>query len=171
MPDLQRITTEYIDVEDRLRITGERASGDVVVLWLTQRLVHRLVGHLCRGLDDPAPRLSQSRGLQADVIQSFAQQAARAQLPTQAAVQASHASQQWLVTSVDINQAPARTALTFKGSLPTSQARLTLHEQPLRQWLSIVFEQCTKADWPVAVWPDWVREASLPSHELPALLQ
>lgn len=171
MPDLQRITTQYIEVEDRLRLTGELAPGEVVVLWLTQRLMHRLIGHLCRSLDDPTPHLPHSRRLQADVIQSFAQQAARAQLPAQPAVQASPASQQWLVAAIDISQAPDKTTLTFKGSLPNGQARLTLQEQPLRQWLSIVFEQCTQAGWPVAVWPDWVKEASQPSQDQPTLLQ
>lgn len=46
MPDLQRITTQYIEVEDRLRLTGELAPGEVVVLWLTQRLMHRLIGQI-----------------------------------------------------------------------------------------------------------------------------
>ncbi len=171
MPDLYRITTEYIDAEDRLRITGELAPGEIVVLWLTQRLIHRLMGHLCRCLDDQSPHLSQSRALQADVIQSFAQQAARAQLAAQPAVQASQASQQWLVASVDISRAADKTTLTFMGSQPGVRSRLTLHEQPLRQWLSIVFEQCGMADWPVEVWPDWVREASLPDSRSPTLLQ
>ena len=44
--DLHRITTEYIDSEDRIRLTGQLASGDTVVLWLTQRLLNRLVPHL-----------------------------------------------------------------------------------------------------------------------------
>ncbi len=87
---------------------------------MTQRLVHRLMDHLCRCLDNQAHYLSQSRALQADVIQTFAQQAARAQLPTQPAVLASQASQQWLVTAVDINQAADKTTLTFKGSHPAA---------------------------------------------------
>lgn len=171
MPDLHRITTEYIDAEDRLRITGEKAPGEAVVLWLTQRMVHRLIGHLCRCLDSQAPQHSQSRALQADLIQAFAQQAARAQLPTQPAVRACQTSQQWLVTSVDISQATNKTTLTFKGSQPDSQARLTLHEQPLRQWISIVYEQCSKAGWPGEPWPDWVRDAHQPTHPSPPLLQ
>ena len=35
--ELQRITTTYVDVEDRLRLTGVLANGTVVQLWLTQR--------------------------------------------------------------------------------------------------------------------------------------
>lgn len=43
---LQRVTTAYLENEDRLRLTGKLADGDIVVLWLTQRLLSRLVPHL-----------------------------------------------------------------------------------------------------------------------------
>ena len=43
---LRRMTTEYRAQEDRLCLTGERTGGDAVVLWLTQRLLNRLVPHL-----------------------------------------------------------------------------------------------------------------------------
>lgn len=171
MPDLQRVTTEYVKAEDRLRLTDELAPGDIVVLWLTQRLVHRLVGHLCRSLDDQTSHKSPSREMQANVIQSFTQQAARAQLPSQPAVQAIKTSQQWLVTSIDVIHTACKITLSFKSEKPGGQARLTLDEQPLRQWLSIVFELCCKVGWPVKVWPDWVRDASQPAGLASTLLQ
>jgi hypothetical protein len=34
-PTLDRITSEYIDTEDRLRLSGQYAD----VIWLTQRLI------------------------------------------------------------------------------------------------------------------------------------
>ncbi|MCX7180662.1 MAG: hypothetical protein NTX56_18500 [Proteobacteria bacterium] len=36
---LDRITTEYIDMEDCLRLSGQYAGGSVVVIWLIQRLI------------------------------------------------------------------------------------------------------------------------------------
>lgn len=63
---LERITTEYIETEDRIRLTGEAAGGVPVVIWL-----------------------------------------------------------------------------------------------PLRQWLGILHDMYVKAEWPLAVWPDWVRESAL----------
>ena len=36
---LDRITTEYIDTEDRIRLSGQYAGGPAVVIWLTQRLI------------------------------------------------------------------------------------------------------------------------------------
>ena len=43
MGTLQRCTTEYVECEDRIRLAGELASGATVVLWLTQRLMNRLI--------------------------------------------------------------------------------------------------------------------------------
>ena len=42
MAELQRFTTEYVEIEDRIRLAGETAPGHTVVLWLTQRLLARL---------------------------------------------------------------------------------------------------------------------------------
>lgn len=39
---LQRITTEYIEAEDRIRLAGE-AGEKTMVLWLTQRFLNRLI--------------------------------------------------------------------------------------------------------------------------------
>jgi hypothetical protein len=36
MTALDRITTEYIDTEDHLRLSGQYANGPAVVVWLTQ---------------------------------------------------------------------------------------------------------------------------------------
>jgi len=36
---LVRITTEYIDTEDCLRLSGQYADGVAVVIWLTRRLI------------------------------------------------------------------------------------------------------------------------------------
>jgi hypothetical protein len=34
---LQRITTEYVEAEDRISIVGELDAADTVVIWLTRR--------------------------------------------------------------------------------------------------------------------------------------
>jgi len=40
---LQRVTSIYSDTEDRFRITGEVSADSTRCLWLTQRLLMRLV--------------------------------------------------------------------------------------------------------------------------------
>ena len=48
MIHLQRITTEYVNTEDRIRLSGEVEENTSIVLWLTQRLLAQLITHLFR---------------------------------------------------------------------------------------------------------------------------
>ena len=158
MAELQRITTEFVDTEDRIRLAGEDAGGEAVVLWLTQRLLNRLVEHLCAWLGQrvPVDTLHFAAAAQAEVIQSFAQQAALAALEPQTPVQGKVHST-WLVHSVDIACGDQGMMLTFKAAEAGSPcATLTLHDQPLRQWLNILHDQYQNAQWPLTVWPEWM---------------
>ncbi len=162
MTILQRITTEYIEAEDRIRLAGE-AGENTVVLWLTQRLLNRLVPHLTAWLSRqlaPASRIPSVQPAHQDIAQSFAQQAARAQLAPEPPVRAPSEGSGWRVDSVDIAQGEEAVALTFKGE-GEAQATLTLAAQPLRQWLGIVFEQYQCGEWPTTAWPGWM-EAGRP---------
>ena len=44
--ELSRITTIYVDKEDRIGLVGEDSNGEHHKLWLTQRLLNRLVEKL-----------------------------------------------------------------------------------------------------------------------------
>lgn len=166
MADLQRITTEYIEIQDRLRLAGELADGAPQVLWLTQRLLQRLLPVLFQ-------QLQQGQGadaVHAELLHSFAQQAARAELVPQAPVQVSCDSTAWLVLAVDIAQSDQGLRLTFKGppeqqgqqGQQEQQASLTLAAQPLRQWLGILHGAYCQAQWPLQVWPQWLQESCAP---------
>ena len=79
MQALQRITTEYDEHEDRLRLSGELSDGSSVLLWLTQRLLYRILPHLTQWLGQhDAGAAGNAVGLwqDSDWIQGFAQQAA-----------------------------------------------------------------------------------------------
>lgn len=69
---LHRITTEYVEAEDRVRIVGEVEAAETVVLWLTRRLLDRLIPHLTLWLER-----RQGDVLRADLLLSFAHQAAQ----------------------------------------------------------------------------------------------
>jgi len=163
MSTLHRITTEYVECEDRVRLTGELASGDTLVLWLTQRLVNRVVPHLTAWLDRQVASASVMPSVQAvhqNVMQGFAQQAARAQLAPEPPVRGAASQAGWRVDVVNIAQSEDTVVLTFKGETEAS-ATLTLASQPLRQWLGIVYEQYQRGEWPTTVWPGWM-EAGRP---------
>lgn len=154
MKTLQRLTTEYIDAEDRIRLAGEDSQGQTVVLWLTQRLLNRLVPHLCQWLDQRVGATPLT-----EVRQAFAQQKARAELAPQPPVKADADTQGVLIHSVDLKTANAGMGLQFKGVDGNVVASLQPQPRALRQWLNIVFDQYRKAQWPTEVWPAWVAEA------------
>ena len=161
MTVLQRLTTEYSEVEDRLRLAGEDAQGQTTVLWLTQRLMNRLIPHLTTWLSrqiTPASRIPSVQAAHQEAVQGFAQQAAVAQLAPEPPVQSSSPRAIWRVDSVDIAQGEAAVVLTFKGE-DKAQATMTLAAQPLRQWLGIVFAQYQRGEWPTTVWPGWMEAA------------
>ncbi|MDR7232131.1 hypothetical protein J2X45_003237 [Caulobacter sp. BE264] len=155
IPELQRVTTEYVAVEDRIRISGEAADGATIVLWLTQRLLNLLAPRLTGGLERPD---SASDAL----LQGFAQQAAEASLSPQPAVEATAPAASWRVDSVDILSGPDGVALTFRSDEGLA-ARLTLATEPLRQWLGILRRQYQAASWTDRVWPDWMEDAAHPA--------
>ncbi|MBU3738503.1 MAG: hypothetical protein FGM55_06060 [Rhodoferax sp.] len=152
--DLVRVTTEYVPVEDRVRLLGESAQGAGVVLWLTQRLLSRVVPGLLAWLQEQA-----GPGPQADLVQGFAQQAAVAALEPQASVQVAPGSGTVLVETVTIQTGKQSVTLGFSGATPDMVWRLVLEAVPMRQWLGIVHGLYQRAEWPLELWPDWLAES------------
>lgn len=178
MKRFERVTTEYIDTEDRLRLAATLPGNEVVVAWLTQRLLQRMVPVLVQWLhaqaapDGAGPKVDAMR---AEVMQGFAQQAARAQMTAQPPVLAAAGQAPWLVCSVDVAQHPQALWLTFKGTRSCDEGvvvlgTLTLEPQPLRQWLNILYDNYRRAGWPLQAWPDWVTESAPDGTQAPALV-
>lgn len=173
MSSLSRLTTEYIEAEDRIRVTGElpalagEDSPRTVVLWLTQRLLNRLLPHLLQWLE----RHDVPQGWD-EVVQGFAQQAAVAALPAQAPVRSAPESRAWLVQSLQLTCTPESVQLGFQAAAAEDAppADLVLQAQALRQWLNIVYDQYVRASWPLALWPQWLIEARQPVPARPAAL-
>lgn len=158
--ELKRITSEMDDVEDRLRLVGEPESGEPVEFWLTQRLLKRMLPHLVKWLE-PTAKAGNAATLpnyHTDAVQSFAQQAALSQLPQQAPVVADKQQDKWLVETIEFALTPDIIAMTFKGG--EHKATLLLAQQPLRQWLAILHDQCRIGEWKLDVWPDWIVDSA-----------
>lgn len=155
---LQRVTTEYIDIEDRIRLSGEVAGGAPVVIWMTLRLLQRLlpivVAWLERRETDNGTSSSRSR---AEVMQEFSQAAAKAELAPQPPVCALPESEDWVALAVDVADQGLFINMTFRAG-NGRQAALSLEAKPLRQWLAILHGAYLKAGWPLDMWPRWIRE-------------
>ena len=150
MNKLERLTTQYVDSEDRIRVSGEPASGDVLAIWLTRRLLDRLISHLVLWLEQQSGDLPQR-----DMLMGFAQQAAWSQLAPQPPVALSQESEQWLVTSVDLSPGQEQLQLVFKGTRG-QEAVISFAPLALRQWLGIVHDAYQAAGWPDNPWPEWI---------------
>lgn len=182
MSELQRITTQYVDIEDRMRLSGEIAADRVEVLWLTQRLLNRLITLLLSRLE-PSTVANASNHIgrtpaatdgQQELMQGFAQRAAVAALTPQPAVQGRADTPGWRVLSVDVIDTGGALRLVFKSGedgseLPASPVALTLSQQALRQWLGILHDQYLLAEWPMGIWPSWMHSASTPLTAPPAM--
>ncbi|WP_153110544.1 hypothetical protein [Propionivibrio limicola] len=165
---LQRITSEYIAAEDRIRLTGETNQGQTVALWLTQRLLGRLMPHLLGWLEQ------QTGGrLDAEIRQDFAQQAAIASLTPQPPVPPHAQNRSCLVQEVNINATPQNVRLTFRsagGGDHAMPAFLVLSPLPLRQWLDVLYRLYRTAGWAADFWPDWMAQARTASVQTSPLL-
>jgi len=168
---LARLTTEYMPAEDRLRLAGETGPEQAVILWLTRRLLERLLPHLFRWLErqgGDAP-LAVDTGY-GELMQGMAQQSARASLPAQPPVDAARASRSWLVASVDVSVEPSVLRLVFAAPEGEEPVSLDFEVKPLRQWLNIVHDRYRQAEWPMGVWPAWMTEAAHPVEAAGAVL-
>ena len=162
MPKLQKFTTEYVATEDRIRLSGEIENNGALVIWLTQRLLQRLIPVLTEWLEKQSPGK-----LPGEIVQSFAQQAARTALTPQEPVSSTTARASWLASSVDINRSAQAVRLTFRADDEQS-AELPLNATHLRQWMGIVHDLHAAAGWPMNIWPEWIRPAAEP--DLPKML-
>jgi hypothetical protein len=158
MLELHRLTSEYIETEDRFRLTGEDQDGNALCLWLTQRLALRMIAHLVNLITKGSPEALQNPTQDSDasdLLQSFAQEQASSTLVPQAAVDFSKASDSILVNEVDISRTPEGVVgFVFKGN--DTQVALGFEPQQLRQWLTIMHTQWIAAEWPVRIWPQWI---------------
>ena len=157
-------------------MTGELSEGDTRCLWFTQRLLLRLVPHMLEWLGEIARAEGKTDFGQAELMQDFAQQAAKARLEPQAAVpvpampdpnapietvpqDAGLADENtWLVHELDITKSTNGViTLSFKNE--GGGVQLGMAPVELRQWLIILHSQWIQAGWPSSIWPDWIDSA------------
>jgi hypothetical protein len=166
MPNnLQKFTTLYSESEDRVQLAGEIEEGGAVIISLTQRLLQRLIPATLKWLAGKEDAVT--RG---EVLQGFAQQAARAGLEPQVPVTAGADSLTWLATEIDITDFEHSLGLTFRGAESNASATLIMPVVALRQWLNIMHDTYIKAGWSLEQWPEWLREGAQVVPPTPSVL-
>lgn len=164
-PELQRVTTEYVATQDRIRLSGAVIDGQTVVLWMTQRLFNRLIPPMTKWLEENGGGAAAAHAAspsEKEMLQEFAQQSAQAALTPQPRVKADEPSDAWLVDTLGVTTAPRGVIIAFKAA-DGRAVTLTLAAEPLRQWLGVVRLMYGKGEWTMAVWPAWMDETRQPS--------
>ena len=159
--ELTRITTRYVAAEDRVRLAGERAGGKHVVIWLTLRLLQRLVPKLLLPLDSASVSTSAGR----ELILGFAHQKALASHVPVAPVAPPSDADSWLAERASISRSPQALSVTFE-SADDETASLTLSPIAVHQWLAILYRAYCSAQWPMDIWPLWLIESLEPEPKL-----
>jgi hypothetical protein len=160
--NLEKITTEFSHEQDRIRITGETEQGGRSVIWLSRRLLGFLLPVLLSHLDRQFATVAPEHR---DVLQEFAQQAARSSLGTTAPVAAAPAYETMLAVAVDVAGTAVGVLLTFRSG-PQGGYRLPLTAESLRQWLHILYQLDQKAAWLLPQWPAWLSGAGALTPDL-----
>ncbi|MEH6789741.1 hypothetical protein [Parasphingorhabdus sp.] len=150
MLELKRITSLYVADQDRISLTAQLGDGGFARIWLTQRIVNRLVPALVNQV-----KPDHTDAVYADVIAGVAQQRAVDRHEPQAPVRVAEAGHEWLVCKIDMQIAKNGAILIF-CSADGDTARLAMNAELLRQWLAILRRVYMAAEWHGAGWPTWI---------------
>jgi hypothetical protein len=165
IPDkaVRRFTTEYVVVEDRLRLALERGDGSIATLWLTRRLLRRLVVHIVKVIDT-LPRLRAGAGgggkvsPPSDNVQRRNQLEALGKIEQQAPVLGGtlpDGLESHLITALGVRMTKRAVLIDCKVGEEIVQT-LPFSEAELRQWLSVLHQNFRKAEWVEDIWPKWI---------------
>lgn len=146
VPLLKTVTLTYSKEEDRIRLDGADIEGKTQTLWLTARLLNRLVPHLTarqgetqRLLASPQATRTQ-KALHSDLL-NFPIEETRA-------VQCAPGSPEALVRSVDLIPQESQVMLVFKDNAGLRCAALAMPHEVLKQWKCGLRQCFERAGWP-----------------------
>ena len=157
MYKITRVTSEYIETEDRIRLVGLADDGETHVLWFTLRLTNRLIAHCLSILTKFSPEISKSAVDERtrSNVQNLIQESATRQIVEEPPVKIKKGSYNCLVKEIDVSYTSEGLLMTFRATDQNSY-ELYLGFQQLRQWLSMLYLIWQKAEWPAGIWPDWI---------------
>lgn len=160
MASIHRLTTRYVPAEDRLRLCGEDREGHGRLLWMTHRLIDKLLPVLFDQIDAGAPSPDAPDPVKTNMLH-VRQSLATASLKPSAEVAGPAEETGWVVRSVDVGRHDGGVRLRFKGD-EGREASIEFSDVALHQWLGIVFSHYRKAGWAIAPWPTWFVDAEAP---------
>ena len=152
-------TARYDAIEDRLRLDAVDAQGGKQAIFLTRRLVDRVIPVLVSHLEGKTPD-----GVPSDLAQGMSQSRARqvrqAGETTQAVV-ADNETPTWLCRTIHLQKVAHGLNVIFTDDTRIDVI-MPMVEANLRAMLDILLDLYTKAGWPTELFPEWQKpEATL----------
>tara|TARA_E500000331_G_scaffold353699_1_gene404933 strand:+ start:465 stop:971 length:507 start_codon:yes stop_codon:yes gene_type:complete len=147
---LQRITTQFVDIEDRVKISALSQDNETLVLWLTQRLLIRIVDRCLTFVDENIG----AKGANLPVSEASSNKQPNLQQisPSEEAVVATLNCRSLLIQEVDLRYYQDQLSIVFRHN-KENQFSLHFDRQQLCQWLTIIFNIWRQAEWPMTIWP------------------
>ena len=136
--NLARVTLSYIIEEDRVQLAGEDTQGNTVKLWLTARLLTRLVPHLVQ--QQVALGAGQSVAVEGDVSDSTG--------GDNASVRCDLGCPEVLVTEIDLRFTQDGLILVFKEGTRWARASFMVPATSLPKWNQGIQTCFKQAGWP-----------------------
>ena len=159
---LKKVTAEFIETEDRIRLSALTADDKTLALWLTQRLLSRLITHLANWLEKKPDDLSKALDSESNPqpeLHGSVKKSDSTSLPDQTSVKIKKSDESILITEVDVKFGDNGIALILKSEKETNtEISFTLSEA--RQWVSMLHSLWHKAEWPSSLIPQWIGDNS-----------
>ena len=157
---LSRMTLSYDVHEDRVLISGELATGRLILLSLTRRLLNKLIPHLTT----TDMSLSDSSRSASDTT-SFPHGVENSQKQNEIPVSVDASCETVLITSIDIKTAANHLVLEWKDKGDRKIAQLVLDHVSLPAWLNALKICFEKGSWSDEAWKlEQVSAASSRTH-------
>ena len=162
MYSLKKVTAEFIETEDRIRLSALTADDKTLALWLTQRLLSRLITHLAKWLEKKPADLSKALDSESNPQpepHGSVKKSDSASLPDQTSVKIKKSDESILITEVDVKFGDNGIALILKSEKETN-AEISFTLSEARQWVGMLHSLWHKAEWPSSLLPQWIGDNS-----------
>jgi len=162
---LNKVTLRYNKTEDRIRMDAQSGDGEVVAFWFTQRVCRELIKGFVSYFNKTSLTAAKALPQNLSAVQEFLHDKARGDLKPSAPVRDSQIQVE-LVNKLQLRA--SRNRVQIELPLPEkAKAVLVMKPMEARQWLGILHQQYVLAEWPLDIWPDWIKHQSQ-DGELPA---
>lgn len=141
---LKRLTLDYSVEEDRMKLTGLTHEGELIIAWLTHRLLGRVVPHLLTRCKASANLLGQNSGL------LKTSEPLKKSEGSESPVLSASGTPAFLVVVADITQEADSIALTLRGD--ADELRFIIPVEKMAHWLSGLKNLYQVAEWSMTIW-------------------